>query len=505
MDTQMLTLLQSTFPAVQITADIVEGSSKLTDNFKALVAKTANLQNISFAWHLMNSEDYERQVKAKGDMKTFDFIHMIQMIYYVDNLADTIRFYHSMLKNNGRLMIIVAATNCGSDTLWKAYKKELWVDSITDWRSPEEVIVCLKSLGLKYEEHAIPNAFDISECFNPNSQIGEHLLNFITSKDHFYQSFTPEIRAGMLDVLRTKCSTEKEGGESVMAAEAKQTCYEGSCVQSFQFYLEHSGEHEAIMQCVHNVLPGEFQRIGAGKSSLDVLGVGSGGGEMDSQMLTLLQSTFPAVPISADIVEGSSKLTDNFKASVAKIANLQKIPFGWHIMHSEDYEKQVKAKGDVKKFDFIHMIQMIYYVDNLAGTIKFFQSLLKNNGRLMIIIEAANSGWDTLWKTYKKDLCVDAITEYRSSGEIIACLKSLGLKYDEHTIPNSFNVSECFIPSSQLGQRLLNFLTAKDHFNQSFTPEIRAGMLDLLRNKCSTEKDGKVLFNSTLKCILVHA
>ncbi|KAI9538323.1 hypothetical protein NQZ68_016365 [Dissostichus eleginoides] len=296
-----------------------------------------------------------------------------------------------------------------------------------------------------------------------------------------------------------------ETHESVMAAEAKKTCYEGSCVQSFQFYLEHSGEHEAIMQCVHNVLPGEFQRIGAGKSSLDVLGVGSGGGEMDSQMLTLLQSTFPAVPISADIVEGSSKLTDNFKASVAKIANLQKIPFGWHIMHSEDYEKQVKAKGDVKKFDFIHMIQMIYYVDNLAGTIKFFQSLLKNNGRLMIIIEAANSGWDTLWKTYKKDLCVDAITEYRSSGEIIACLKSLGLKYDEHTIPNSFNVSECFIPSSQLGQRLLNFLTAKDHFNQSFTPEIRAGMLDLLRNKCSTEKDGKVLFNSTLKCILVHA
>ncbi|XP_063744445.1 histamine N-methyltransferase A-like isoform X2 [Eleginops maclovinus] len=293
--------------------------------------------------------------------------------------------------------------------------------------------------------------------------------------------------------------------ESVMAAEAKQTCYEGSCVQSFQFYLEHSEEHEAILQCVHNLLPGEFQRIGAGKSSLDILGVGSGGGEMDTQMLTLLQSTFPAIPITADIVEGSSKLTDNFKALVAKTANLQNIPFGWYIMNSGEYEKQVKAKGDMKKFDFIHMIQMIYYVDNLADTIRFFHSLLKNNGRLMIIIEAANGGWDTLWKTYKKELCVDAITEYRSSGEIIACLKSLGLKYDEHTIPNSFDISECYNPSSQIGQRLLNFMTAQDHFEQYFTPEIRAGMLDLLRNKCSTEKDGKVLFNSTLKCILVHA
>lgn len=45
-----------------------------------------------------------------------------------------------------------------------------------------------------------------------------------------------------------------------MAAEAKQTCYEGSSVHSFRFFLEHSGEHKAILQSVHNILPGEFKR-----------------------------------------------------------------------------------------------------------------------------------------------------------------------------------------------------------------------------------------------------
>ncbi|XP_071353206.1 histamine N-methyltransferase A-like [Trachinotus anak] len=289
-----------------------------------------------------------------------------------------------------------------------------------------------------------------------------------------------------------------------MAAEAKQTCYEGSSVQSFQFYLEKSGEHKAILECVQSILPGEFKRTGAGKSSLDVLGIGSGGGELDVQMLSVLQSTFPALPITADIVEGSSVLSDNFKALVAKTTNLQKIQFAWHVMNSEDYEKQVKAKTDMKKFDFIHMIQMIYYVDNLAETIKFYHSLLKDNGRLMIIIETANGGWDTLWKTYKKELCVDAITEYRSSAEVIACLRSQGLKYEEHIIHNTFDITECFNPSSTTGERLLNFMTAKDHFYQSFTPEIRAGMLDLLRNKCSTEKDGRVFFNSSLSCILIN-
>ena len=45
-----------------------------------------------------------------------------------------------------------------------------------------------------------------------------------------------------------------------MAAEAKQTCYEGSEVQTFQFYLEQSGEHQAIVQSLHSLLPAQFKR-----------------------------------------------------------------------------------------------------------------------------------------------------------------------------------------------------------------------------------------------------
>lgn len=48
--------------------------------------------------------------------------------------------------------------------------------------------------------------------------------------------------------------------ELTMAAETKQTCYEGGSVQSFQFYLEHSGEHEAILKSVRAVLPGAIKK-----------------------------------------------------------------------------------------------------------------------------------------------------------------------------------------------------------------------------------------------------
>ncbi|XP_028289480.1 histamine N-methyltransferase A-like [Parambassis ranga] len=288
-----------------------------------------------------------------------------------------------------------------------------------------------------------------------------------------------------------------------MAAEAKEYSYKGSFVESFQVYLEQSGEHQAMLRCVNAVLPEEFKRIGADKKSLSVLGVGSGGGEMDVQLLSLLQSTLPAVPITADIVEGSCKLTDNFKALVAKTANLEKVTFDWHIINSEDYLKQVNVIGDAKKFDFIHMIQMIYYADDLERTIKFYHSLLKPNGRLMIIVVVGKGGWDTLWKAYEKELHVGPITQFHSSAEVVACLKNLGLKYDQHNIFHSFDITECFNPSSITGNQVLNFLTSREDFHQSLTPEIRAGIIDLLRNKCSTEKDGRVFFNDSFSCILV--
>ncbi|KAM4609335.1 histamine N-methyltransferase A-like isoform 1-T4 [Polymixia lowei] len=290
-----------------------------------------------------------------------------------------------------------------------------------------------------------------------------------------------------------------------MAAEPKQTGYEGRYVQGFQFYLKHSGEHKAILKFIDNAMPGEFKRIGAGKHNLDVLGVGSGGGEMDVQILSVLQSAFPAVPISADTVEPSTELTDTFKALVAKTPNLQKIPFAWHTMTCQEYEKQVREKGKTKGFDFIHMIQMLYYVSDYAGTMKFFHSLLKNNGKLLIVHEAANSGWDILWKTYRKELCTKTISDYLSAGDIKVHLNSLGLRYEEHALPNTIDISDCFIQGSQMGELLLDFMTEQEHFHKSLTPELRAGILDLLRNKCSTEKDGRILFDCTLSCILVYA
>ncbi|XP_076015185.1 histamine N-methyltransferase-like [Genypterus blacodes] len=249
-------------------------------------------------------------------------------------------------------------------------------------------------------------------------------------------------------------------------------------------------------------------------------------GPNDARILTLLQSTLPDVSISVDILEPSSDLRGEFKDSSVNIPvssslylfyhiclvellsnteHLQKIPFAWHNMIAEDYMKEVNGKEDLKRFDFIHLVQVLYYVDDVTETIKFFHSLLKENGKLLIVLCKADSGWDILWRTYKPEL-INSIRPNRiTSGDVVSHLKSLGLKYEEHPIPKTCDITHCFKEDDEMGEHVLHFITGQERFHKSLTPELRAEILDHLRNKCSIEKDGKIMFNSDGCGIIVHA
>lgn len=67
-----------------------------------------------------------------------------------------------------------------------------------------------------------------------------------------------------------------------------------------------------------------------------------------------------------------------FKTELVNQApDLQNVSFLWHQLTSLEYEQQVKEKGAHKKFDFIHMIQVMEYCFNigvLALTIPFISA-----------------------------------------------------------------------------------------------------------------------------------
>ncbi|XP_064419905.1 histamine N-methyltransferase [Latimeria chalumnae] len=277
-------------------------------------------------------------------------------------------------------------------------------------------------------------------------------------------------------------------------------------VRSFQVFLDRSTEHKCMLDFINKQLPDIFSSIGNGRPTIEVLGIGSGAGEIDLHMLSKLQAKHAGVHINNEVVDSSEYQIKSYEALVAKAANIENITFSWNKMTSSEYEAQRKEKNECKKFDFIHMIQMLYYVKDAAATVKFFHSCLEKNGKLLIILVSAESGWHKLWKTFgmqfsMKDLCL-----YISAKDIEDILDTMGAKYKHYDLPSDLDITECFTEGNENGELLLDFLTEIYHFSKTAPSDLKAGVMELLRHpECSRNKNGKIMFNNNLTAIVVES
>ncbi|XP_072328071.1 histamine N-methyltransferase-like [Scyliorhinus torazame] len=274
---------------------------------------------------------------------------------------------------------------------------------------------------------------------------------------------------------------------------------DGLYFKSFKLFKERSTEHQCMEKFIDENLSDAVTSIGKkGDSCINVLGVGSGSGEVDIEILGKIQSKHPGLSIHNEVVEPNPHQLTKYKDLVAEKTQGLNISFTWNQMRSEEYEKQNKERKESRKFDFIHMIQMLYYVESVPDTIKYFHSLLETNGKLLIIQSSGDGGWQALWKKAgshfppKIDLlCVQKV------------LDEMRVKYQIYELPSDMDITECFIEGNENGERLLDFLTGVVDFGKTAPPDLKAEILCYLRHpQCSREENGKIIFKNDLHFLL---
>ncbi|XP_043930901.1 histamine N-methyltransferase-like isoform X2 [Protopterus annectens] len=276
-------------------------------------------------------------------------------------------------------------------------------------------------------------------------------------------------------------------------------------VKSFQLFLDRSTEHQCMQEFINKELPDILSRIGNGNSSINVLGIGSGSGEVDLQMLRKVEEKHPEVHINNDIVEPSAEHVMLYKELVSRTPDLQKMSFKWNKMTSSEYEKQMKEENEKKKWDFIHMIQVLYYVESIEETIKFCHQHLEKNGKIVIILVSGNSGWASLWKKYGSRLPLNDICNYITSRDVKEAVDRMGLKCQHYDLPSIMDITECFIDGNEEGELLVDFLTETLHFSKTAPPSFKSELMEYLKQpECSTRRDDKIVFNNTLGAIVVE-
>ncbi|XP_014796603.1 PREDICTED: histamine N-methyltransferase-like [Calidris pugnax] len=276
-------------------------------------------------------------------------------------------------------------------------------------------------------------------------------------------------------------------------------------LQAFRLFLAKSTEHQSMQEFVERQLPAVIDSIGNGKSTINILSIGGGSGEIDLLIISKVQARYPGVTINNEVVEPSADQISKYKERVAKTSNLENVKFTWHEETAYEFESRMNAEKKPKKWDFIHMIQMLYYVKDIPATVRYFHSLLETQAKLLIILVSGTSGWETLWKKYGSSFPLGDLCCYVSSADMKKILDSVGLKYQLHDVPSHMDITSCFIEGDKDGELLLDFLTETYKFSKTAPPELKRQVMEELRKpQCSEERDGKVVFNNNLGVLVVE-
>ncbi|NXC88038.1 HNMTL methyltransferase, partial [Cercotrichas coryphoeus] len=287
-------------------------------------------------------------------------------------------------------------------------------------------------------------------------------------------------------------------------------------VEAFKSFLDHSTEH----QCMDEFNKEQMPNILAGitrlcpclcpclshKAEHASLLLGDFLAGVDLKMIRILQAVHPGVFIDNEIVEPNPQHVAAYKELVKQAPDLQNVSFIWHQLTSLEYEQQVKEKGTHKKFDFIHMIQMLYRVEDIPNTIKFFHSCLDHHGKLLIIILSDSSGWASLWRRHRDCLPATDSGHYITCSGITAVLRALGAQHRVFELPSAWDITECFRDGDALGGRMMDFLTGTKNFLGTAPAALRRRLRDALcQPECSSTRDGRVIFSNNLSMIVVES
>ncbi|XP_068187888.1 histamine N-methyltransferase-like isoform X3 [Antennarius striatus] len=270
--------------------------------------------------------------------------------------------------------------------------------------------------------------------------------------------------------------------------------------KSYQLLMERCNRLQRMQHFFNNLLPDIMSSTINGKSQINVIGIGSGSGELDLDMLSALHLKNPNMMVDYEVVE---PVAQQIKL-VSQTPGFDYIKWNWNIMTVQEFEKDWKEKERTKKFDFIHMFDMLYHVKDRGSTVSFVQGLLNKNGKLLISLQLADNGWAKLEKTYG-DRFIPAEVSYVVIEVIKQYLDSKGVSYQSYLLPSEIDITECFTEGNEEGELMIDYLTQVLNFKKSAPPELKAGVLELLHHPdCGVETNGKIMLKNDYEIIVVE-
>ncbi|KAK3549892.1 hypothetical protein QTP86_015509 [Hemibagrus guttatus] len=193
-------------------------------------------------------------------------------------------------------------------------------------------------------------------------------------------------------------------------------------------------------------------------------------------------------------------------ALLSKTPGLDYVTFNWNEMTATEFEKEWKKRKSEKKMHFINMIQMLYYVEDPEVTLSFYRSLLHKDGKVLLILVAGESAWARLSEVCDDQVCKEGIVQNLTTSEVKSFLDSKNIPYKNYKLQSLLDITECFTPGDEKGDRLLDLLTEVIEFRKTAPTELKDRVLEFLkRPENSQTVNGRILFDCSTEALLIDA
>ena len=242
-----------------------------------------------------------------------------------------------------------------------------------------------------------------------------------------------------------------------------------------------------------------------------VLGVGSGDGKHDIEILKVLarglrssRGEHQKPLMHACIVEPSSSLMADFKQSVLplpdELSNLADVSFEWRDTTFEDFSVSLQSKS--RQYHLIHFVCSLYYMD-AAESLKKCYEALAIGGAMFCLVVGDESFFAKLTKQgYVK---CDSVCNLYTGKDVVAIAERNNWRYEEMPkVKYEVDVTACFEKSSQTGSVLLDFLTHQINFHEMADSSLYHGMMDFIMAASNADNRGRKIIQPEIAIVIIH-
>ena len=275
----------------------------------------------------------------------------------------------------------------------------------------------------------------------------------------------------------------------------------GHYIDCFNLFETKCNQFRKTEEMLRERLPSLVPRRLHDSQQLSILSVGSAHGEKDLLVLKVIRESLRSNDKGTELkifnraIEPNTFFCDLYNEAIANMqtpSDDQATKFEICEQSFEEYSQHTEK--ETVKFDLVHFIHSIYYVDMEEALCHCFEKELGEDGVFVCIVSGRGLMNLVLEKQPmngygQKD---GAVENVEKAGQLVEFAKSKGWKHEVYIKEYFIDVSEVFDPKSTEGNLLLDFLTHTVNFRETAEKQLVEETLAVIRDH-TVLKDGKRL------------